>query len=218
LEDLFTKKMHCSVCDKNFESSKLRRSKYSVKSIDTDFNTMYKGENPQYYNVYICPYCGYGFTDNFKKPTEEAREEILHTVSPLSGDYSGQRTLDMAIKAFERALQCARIIKEKNQVLAGLTLHLAWFNREAGNAEKEQEYLQKALEYFILAYEREVEAGSLAKTLYLMGEISRRLGDQREAVRWFGRVINDKSIKDAGIIRMARERWQEMREDENGEI
>ncbi len=211
MDSLFQKTVQCSVCDNQFESAKVRRSKVAVKSIDTDFFTVYRGENPLFYHVYICPHCGFGFTENFKKPTEEMQEDFLKILAPLPGNYCGQRTLEMGIQAYERALECARLLKSKNQVLAGLTLHLAWFYRETGIIEKEKEYLQKALEYFTAAYEREVESGTLAKTLYLMGELSRRLGDERGAAQCFGRIISDQNIRDAGIIRMARERWQELR-------
>ncbi len=214
MDNLFKKTVQCSVCDNSFESAKVRRSKVAVKSIDTDFFTVYRGDNPLFYLVYICPHCGFGFTENFKKPTEEMQEAFLKLLSPLPGDYSGHRTLEMGIQAYERALECAHLLNTKNQVLAGLTLHLTWFYREAGNSEKENEYLQKALDYFTAAYEREVESGTLAKTLYLMGELSRRLGDERRAVQCFGRIIGDQTIRDAGIIRMARERWQELRNND----
>ena len=52
--------------------------------------------------------------------------------------------------------------------------------------------------------------GTWQNTLYY-GDLNRRLGNDREAILYFARIINDKSINDAGIIRMARERWQDMR-------
>ncbi|MNR68824.1 hypothetical protein D3C85_1936290 [compost metagenome] len=35
----------------------------------------------------------------------------------------------------------------------------------------------------------------------------------KDAVKWFGRVINDKKIMDAGMIRASREQWIATRED-----
>lgn len=46
------------------------------------------------------------------------QEEVEKAVSPLPGDFGGQRTMEMAVQAYERTLECARIIKEKNQVMA----------------------------------------------------------------------------------------------------
>ena len=52
--------------------------------------------------------------------------------------------------------------------------------------------------------------------MYLIGELNRRLGNYNDAVRWFARVINDKSIEDAGMIRASREMWQAIREEMTG--
>lgn len=213
MEDLFQKNIQCLFCEHPFSSSRVRRSRYKIKSIDTDFAHHYAGENPHYYSVYICPSCGFGFTDSFKKPEEKSKADLLEALAPLPGDFGGRRTREMAIQTYERARLCARILKMKNQILAGLTLHLAWLYREAENEKQEKEHLQQALEYFVQAYEREVETDvSLAKTLYLMGDLSRRLGDQQGALFWFGRLINDQTIRDPGTIRLARERVLEIKE------
>ncbi|MBE0341881.1 DUF2225 domain-containing protein, partial [Paenibacillus sp. 28ISP30-2] len=46
----------------------------------------------------------------------------------------------------------------------------------------------------------------------LIGELHRRTGNFNEAVRWFSRVINDKNIMDAAMIRASREQWAVLRE------
>lgn len=52
-----------------------------------------------------------------------------------------------------------------------------------------------------------------ARLMYLIGELNRRMKHYGEAVKWFGRVINDKRINDAGMIRASREQWIVTRED-----
>lgn len=211
MEDLFLKKIKCHVCQESFQSCKVRRSKYSIAKVDTDFCTHYKGENPLFYNIYICPFCGYGFSENFKVPAEKTRKEILEKITPLPGDYGQRRTLEMAVEAYKRAIECALIQKERKIILASLALHVAWFFRFAGKEEEEKKYLQEALNYYLEVYEKERVNGSLARIVYLIGELNRRLGKAREAIFWFDRVINDKNINDPGVIRMARERWQEIK-------
>ncbi|MNP73509.1 hypothetical protein D3C76_1702310 [compost metagenome] len=49
--------------------------------------------------------------------------------------------------------------------------------------------------------------------MYLIGELHRRVGDYNNAVKWFSRVINDKKIMDAAMIRASREQWAVLRED-----
>ncbi|GJM81038.1 hypothetical protein HMSSN139_35340 [Paenibacillus sp. HMSSN-139] len=49
--------------------------------------------------------------------------------------------------------------------------------------------------------------------MYLIGELYRRVGKYNDAVKWFGRVINDKRIVDAAMIRASREQWALLREE-----
>lgn len=213
MEDLFWKKMKCHVCSNDFESPRVRRSRYSVASVDTDFCTYYKGLNPLYYSVAVCPACGYAFTENFKKPGKKEVEEMRAALSPPLEDLNTERTFEMAVESFERAIASACLQKERNALLAGLHLHLAWVFRHAGKEAEEKEQLERALDSYAQAFEKDAEISNEARLLYLLGELNRRLDRPDEAVRWFSKVINDQSIDDAGIIRMARERWQELRLD-----
>ena len=52
-----------------------------------------------------------------------------------------------------------------------------------------------------------------ARLMYLMGELNRRLKRFPDAVKWFSRIINDRKIMDAGMIRASREQWITTRED-----
>ncbi|MNP78330.1 hypothetical protein D3C76_1759170 [compost metagenome] len=55
--------------------------------------------------------------------------------------------------------------------------------------------------------------GSDARLMYLIGELHRRTGNNNDAVKWFSRVINDKRIMDAAMIRACREQWALLREE-----
>ncbi len=211
MDDLFLKSLTCLSCGHQFKSSKVRRSKYVVSKIDTDFCTHYKRENPLFYNVNICPVCGYGFTEGFSAPGEKTKEILKNKIFKFTIDFSGKRTIDLAILAYRRAIDCALLQKGRNILLAGLLLHTAWLYRFSGEGEPEIKYMTESLHYYKEAFEKDAEIGNMARTLYVMGDLSRRLGNDREAILYFTRIINDKSINDAGIIRMARERWQDMR-------
>ena len=210
-EDLFMKKMTCPVCGTDFQSPKVRRSKYFVSKVDTDFCTYYKRENPLYYNVHICPSCGYGYTEKFPPPSDVSKEEIMNHFSKFNLDFSGPRSINLALLAYWRAFDCALYQNAKKILLAGLMLHIAWLYRFQEDAESEVKCLTESLNYYNEAFEKDSDSGNPAMTLYVMGEINRRLGKDREAILCFTSIINDKKIRDAGIIRMARERWQDMR-------
>lgn len=178
---------------------------------DSDFCIHYRGENPIFYSVYVCPKCGYGFTGNFTPPKEK---EIFKTeINPLADDLCCSRSVEKAIVAYQTALKCALLGKERETIIAGLHLHLAWLNRFMNNKDEEMKNLKKALEYYEKAVETDRNLENPATVYYLIGEINRRIGDKRKAVKFFAHIINDKNINDPNIIRMSRERWQEIRAD-----
>ena len=52
------------------------------------------------------------------------------------------------------------------------------------------------------------------RILYLVGELSRRIGDNQQAMKYFSSVLEkQKSAIETSIIQMARDRWAEIKED-----
>lgn len=177
---------------------------------DSDFCVHYKNENPIFYSVYVCPQCGYGFTDNFKSPSAEKKEKIKIAINPAK-KLCSSRSVEEAVTAYQTALRCALLGEERDTIIAGLYLHLAWFNRFQKNKDEELTFLEKAIEYYEKAIESDRDLEDVATVFYLIGEISSRLGDDRKAIKFFAHIVHDKKIKNPNIIRMARERWQEIR-------
>lgn len=211
MEELFLREKKCLMCGAKFKSPKVKRSKQRLLKKDSDFCAHYEGENPSFYNAFVCPTCGYGFTDNFKGPGAKSREVIKEKIKPFEDELNGPRTVEKAIQAYSIALKCALMGEERKTIIAGLYLHLAWFNRFREDKEEETKNLGEALKYYEDAIESERDLEDPATIFYLIGEISGRLGDKKKAVNSFSRIVNDKEINNPNIIRMARERWQEMR-------
>ncbi|NLC11024.1 MAG: DUF2225 domain-containing protein [Firmicutes bacterium] len=210
-EDLFLKNCDCPLCGKAYATPRVKRSKLRPSKVESDFCIRYKGLNPIYYQVMVCPNCGYSYTEHFSPLRPQDKEMLKKRISPAKNDFTGERTLELAVESYKRALLCAMMKKEKHSLLAALNLHLAWLYRFAEDKSREEEFLQRARDYYLKMYEEEADIKDLARVVYLIGELNRRLGNIKEAGRWFTRVINDKEINDRGIIRMARERWQELR-------
>ncbi len=85
--------------------------------------------------------------------------------------------------------------------------------RYEANHNDEKRFLRFALQAYIRVYEVEGVELNNAKLMYLIGELNRRIGEWNDAVRWFSRVVNDKKIVDAAMIRASREQWQLIREE-----
>jgi uncharacterized protein (DUF2225 family) len=216
VEPLFTVKITCIYCEVEFNTSRVRPSfKKSTKS-DTDFGIHYKDINPEYYVVRVCPFCGLATiessSDKMTKAQIRAFEEKVKDNWSMR-DYSGERNWEEAMQTYKLALVCAQAKDEKERVIAGILHHIAWLYREKEDLEQEMRFLRFALNAYIGVYETEGVSLNNAKLMYLIGELYRRLGEYNEAVKWFARVVNDKRIMDAAMIKASRDQWATTRED-----
>ncbi|MEO3946828.1 DUF2225 domain-containing protein [Gorillibacterium sp. CAU 1737] len=216
LEPLYQVTEVCGYCETEFRTSKVRSSFKKAAHTDTDFYCKFKTVNPDFYVVAVCPFCGYAFTENFSSglsPEFRTRFELTVRKNWQGVDYGKERSWEEALKTYKLALLCAQIKQEKERVVAGLLHHIAWLHREKGDVEQEKRFLQLALEEYIKVYEREGIHVNNARLMYLLGELNRRLGRYNEAVRWFARVVNDKTIMDSAMIRASRDQWAAAREN-----
>ncbi|WP_127530551.1 DUF2225 domain-containing protein [Paenibacillus kobensis] len=219
MEPLYLSKVVCTCCDTTFTTSRVRSTfKRQVKT-DSDFCGYFKdGINPEYYVVRVCPECGYAFTENSKPHlAERQRSAYWDKVGKHwnGRNYCGERNSVEALETYKLALLCAQIVDEPVRVMASLLHHIAWLYREQQNVEQEGRFLRYALDAYIRVYETEGSMLNDARLMYIIGELHRRTGRPNDAVRWFSRVVNDKRITDAAMIKACREQWQVIR-SENG--
>ncbi len=216
LEPLYQIKVTCIHCQNEFSTSRVRPSFKRAVRTDTDFCSYYQKENPDYYVVRVCPSCGFASTENsVPRLTDRQRTLFQEAIGSRFNqkDYGGRRDWETALDTYKLALICAQTIGETERIIASLLHHIAWLYRYKNNVEQEKRFLQFALEAYIRVYEKEGVGGSDARLMYLIGELNRRVGKYNDAVKWFGRVINDKKIMDAAMIRASREQWALLREE-----
>jgi hypothetical protein len=202
-----------------FQTSRARPSFKKPVRTDSDFCGYYQDVNPDYYIVRVCPTCGFASTENSigalsEKQKASYYDKIGSKWKPRS--YAGERSAEQALECYKLALLCAQAVGEKERVVASLLHHIAWLYRYDGKAEEERRFMRFAAEAYVRVFESDRD-GSSARIMYLIGELHRRLGDYHEAVRWFSRVVNDKRIMDAAMIKMSRDQWQVAREEMLGQ-
>lgn len=218
----YDKKIKCINCENQFTNTKIRSRFIRIAEPETDFKPCYADNkiNPIYYNVSVCPECGFAFTEEFSPYFAPGTKVLIQQT--ITAKWSGRsfgaiRDIDEAIETYKLAYLSATIKKEKSIVLAGLTLRIAWLNRDNGNTEEEIRFLTIARNMYAKSYSEEDYIGtqmSETRVIYLIGELSRRVGDDQEAVQSFSRVIEQQSTSlEPQIIEMAKERWREMREE-----
>ncbi|MDQ0229736.1 DUF2225 domain-containing protein [Metabacillus malikii] len=220
---LYEKSVQCSVCHETYGTKKVLSKFIRIQKHDTDFCSYYtKTEiNPLLYYVNVCPNCGFSTSDefsNFFPPAtlSDIQEKITNNWRKLN--YCAERTVDKAINTYKLAIYCGTLKKEKNIAMAGLYLRLAWLYRtEKINLEEEHRFLRLGLDQYIQSYMNGDFADTQlteVKLLYIIGDLSRRLGMVEQATRYFSRVIEmQKETFEKGIVQMAKDRWADMREE-----
>jgi len=211
---LYTKNYTCPLCSKKFSTQKPRHSRLKLIKEHGDFFKEYESINPSYYLVNVCNHCGYAYTDQFDKlqpaQKEQLEEKVAENWHPR--DYGGIRDDKMALEALKLAILCGQIQGVNYNILCTLLLHTAWIYRELKDDENEKRFLFLAKEYFLKLYQEDSSGDTdIAKLLYLLGELSRRLENYNEAVSWFSKLVSDKKTMDQKLINRAREQWMDIK-------
>lgn len=212
----------CIHCKKQFPTAKLRSKFVRVKKHESDFQPIYANPtiNGIYYNVFVCEHCGFSFTEDFSPyfaPGTEAAIDEQIVKRFVHRSYNGERTVFQALEAYKLALVCGTLKKEKNVVLAGLAMRIAWLYRSLDNSGQEQRFMNLSRDYYLASY----STGDYSNTqmsefriLYMIGELSRRTGDIEEATRSFSRILeNQSSCLEPKLIDMTKEQWLIIREE-----
>ncbi len=208
----YTKECLCPICEHSYSVLRPRQRACIPQGRESDFNIIYQDLSCLFYEVAVCPACGYASTGNMVAPSVAARKLYQTEIAPKwqARDLNGLRDAEDAIVCFKLALLCAQIRSDKRSVLAALSLRLAWIYRGLRDAEQEERFLTMALNDYEAAYGREEldEDGRELTIAYLVGELHRRLGRADQALRWFGVVINHpQAAKKQQVVKMAREQW-----------
>ncbi|MDX9871734.1 MAG: DUF2225 domain-containing protein [Clostridia bacterium] len=212
---LYDRKYECLYCGEKFTGKKIRQSKLMLDRRDPDYCCHYKQESPYFYEVNVCPHCGFAYTDSFVPPNPAQRGILKRTYLDKAGslDLCGERSLVDAEKSYKLALLCATLSDQNGAIIAGLLMRLAWINRFAGKKEEEEKHLAKALSAYEFIYMNgDGTAQKMGKhqLLYLLGEISGRIGKMAEAKRWFSQLFLEKNIEPS-LDKLARDRWQDFK-------
>lgn len=214
-------KSTCLYCDHHFTTTKVKVSKAKVTQRDSDFCIHYDGPNPLFYDITICPTCGFAFYNSYRKLTNYQREKLTKMyINKINiTNMTEERSLEQAIHSFKLALLTARIVNERKFITANLALKLAWLYRFAGDHEQELRFLKLALKDYVAMLANEdiaQEDVDEDRLIYLMAELNTRLGQYEEARKLFSLLISGKTVSPR-YKSLAIDRWQEYKSAINEE-
>ncbi|MDV6378917.1 DUF2225 domain-containing protein [Sporosarcina sp. GW1-11] len=223
ISPFYEKRMQCLLCKEHFPTTRIRSRQVRVSQHDSDFRPIYinKEINPIFYNVAVCPQCGFAYTDDFSPYFGPGvKEKIAKNITAKwrSRSFGHLRSKEEAVQTYKLAYLSANFKKEKHLTIAGMMLRIAWIYRESKETENEMRYIRIARDLYIQAFSEGDHVGtqmSETRVQYLIAELSWRIEDRPEAIRNFSRVIEaQKRSTEPNIIQLAKDRWQEIREDE----
>lgn len=217
----YNKAITCIHCKKSFKTTKIRKSSTKLTTTDSDFKPIYSDINLLYYHVFVCEFCGLSFTKDFSPYFPPGTKEMMQQricAHWIPHSFNGERNLDQAIQSYQLAIICGEIKKEKHVVLAGLALKTAWLYRDQGKIDWELRFLESARDEYIECYligDYQGTSMTEFKVLYLIGELSRRIGDLATATKYFSRIIEQqRTSTELRIIQLTKDVWQEMRTEQ----
>lgn len=201
LKDVLYNKSHlCPICDNTFTAKAIKVGKNQIVSIDSDLYARYSIVNPLLYDVLLCPHCGYAalnksFDTLLPKQKEWVREHLAAHAKPhASYEYI---TLEEGIYRHKMALLSCITKKSKLGEQSYIALHIAWLYRDLSDTKNEDIFLKRALEGLdkTLSTERFPLFGIDELTLmYMLADISYRLGDPFAAKKYLSTVIVNSSV------------------------
>ena len=216
------KRIICPACKAEFKGWQPRMTALRIRREHSDlFYAEYDGPNPNHYSVVVCPACLYAAYDNdFAELSGSVKERVRADAGErrkLYGahDFDGLRGVAAVQASYELALRCYAVRKRGRVGLrAALYLQMAWLACETHQPGPEREYLELALEHYRQSYAQESPgtAKDQIKQTFLIGDLSLRLGQFDEAVRWFQETVKHPAIGQfPELERRTRQRWSEAR-------
>lgn len=210
---LYNSKLTCPACDKEILFRTVKSGKVRLIKTDLDLRPIYDILDPSMYEIVVCNSCGFAaLKKSLNMITDKKAELIRKKISSkfIERTYPEIYDYEIAIERYKLALLNAIVMEAKDSEKAYLCLKIAWLYRSFSEdqsitdeerydeyKEEEENYLSHALKGFKEAYNTEnfPAMGLDELTIkFLIGELSRRLGDYEEASRWISEVIISRNI------------------------
>ena len=194
-KNLFLKEIICPVCDNTFKTPTIKVNIPRISSRDSDLFIRYYAENPYFYDVWLCPNCGYAALKiDFSKIRDFQIKLVKKNISPkwVNRNYIVPYNEKTAIERYKLALINSIVIESKSSTKAMICLKIAWMYRLINDTVNEKNFLSQALSAFNDTYLNEslpIYGIDIFSLMFLIGELNRRIGDEASALKWFSEVI-----------------------------
>lgn len=195
LKNIFLKEINCPVCENIFKTPVVKAKSARIASKDSDFFIRYTVENPYFYEVWLCPNCGYAaLKTDFEKIKTYQKKLVKERISCkwINREYDLPFTENTAIERYKLALVNSIMTESNFSNKAIICLRIAWLYRLLEDKNNEINYIKQSLSAFNEAYLKEnlpIYGLDRFSIMFLIGELNRRIGEDTIALKWFSEVI-----------------------------
>lgn len=167
----------------------------------------------------MCPGCSFASREDFAQidlspATRHDLEEILEE----DGLIKVFKESDPPWLAFHAAETCGKARRLTARELGDLCLRASWVCRKDNERPFETTFQLRAVRHFMRALDEDaLDRRNLSVTTYLVGELNRRLGNNREALNWYvnaGRIIEETPDESLAWLQKMLERQRRLAEAE----
>lgn len=192
---IFDKEVICPVCLNKFKTKAVKAKSPRIVSKDSDFLIRYSGVNPYFYDVWVCNSCGYSAVKgDFNKFKSYKKDIVMSKITSKwrPREYPDVIDAKLAIERYKLALLTCIVTESLDSAKAMIFLKIGWMYRLLEDKANENEFLEKSINEFLVAYKNEdfpmygLDKGSLS---YLIGELYRRIGNNKDALFWFSKTL-----------------------------
>lgn len=217
---LFDREVLCPVCEEKFKTKNVRSSKLRLDKVDYDLRQRFVDFEPLWYLVWTCPNCYYSnFNFEFKQVPEAFQKKLLEQGKRLKAkvrlQFSEPRKLDEVFVTYYLMLQSLQAAGKPNPTEAAkVWLRLSWLYNDAGDEEMFLYASQQALDMFKDTFyntRRETSIEQDQRLSLLLGELSMRIGENTEALKFFRGAIARKGGNNT-INRQAEDRIRDLKD------
>ena len=196
---IYAKKFHCPCCAFDFASYVVKEKRLKFEGLDFDLRPLYIPINPFFYDIVICPLCGYSsLKDYFNSLTEPQKKAIQFKISPTFKYNESPLELctSSALDRYNMALLNCMVKKGTNGERAYILMKIMWIYSIKGDLKSQKTFATLTIKYFKTALEKELLPimGIGGDTLnYIIGTLYMFLGNKDVGLRYISSVILSKT-------------------------
>ena len=192
---LFRQKLRCPECSTEFYTNML--GSYGTVGAYTDLCPIYSGVPALFSFLASCPMCGFtAYMDRF--------EEVPPGEDMGAGQWDEKEESEKpwGPARFLKAVETYRKLNASRAVIADLYLKAFWcFHYGDFEDADKRDILGQTIFHFQEALEeKDFPESQENEYIYLLGELSRRLGRFAESIEWFGKMDTSTTKKDLLVL------------------